>query len=275
MTANLTIDPDLQELIPPLEDGELARLEASIRRDGCMDALKVWRDGDETILLDGHNRHGICERLGLPYRVEAVESVTNRYEAIQWMIDLQLSRRNLTPERQSYLRGRKYNEEKCESAFDSGTSGNPGGKPKAEGGNSYHPQKTSEKLAIEYGVSEKTIRIDATFAAAVDALPSEERMAVLGGKSPLTKKQIIRNYRIATGQISPPDTAAAAREKDYQIATRKALATIDDVLATYGRDIQVEVIQSVLSYLHHNTHVNVSDVERIWSEIRKGGRKHD
>jgi hypothetical protein len=255
MTANLTIDPDLQELIPPLEDAELARLEASIRRDGCMDALKVWRDGEETILLDGHNRHGICERLGLPYRVEAVESVTNRYEAIQWMIDLQLSRRNLTPERQSYLRGRRYNEEKCEYGGDRKSSGH-----------CDHLIRTDEKLASEYGIAPKTIRRDALFASAIDALPSEERMAVLCGKSPLTKKQIIRNYQIATGQREAPEEKPV--EKIYRTDTRKALERLDYHMRVGNRDIKLEILTEILRFLHGDL-LEPGDVDRIWNQIRR------
>jgi hypothetical protein len=252
---DIVIDPELQELIPPLEDAELARLEASIRRDGCMDALKVWRDGEASILLDGHNRHGICERLGLPYRVEAVESVTTRYEAIQWMIDLQLSRRNLTPERQSYLRGRRYNEEKCEHGGDRKSS--------------YHSdnlKKTIDLIATEYGVGAATISRDALFASAVDALPSEERMAVLSGNSPKTRKKIIRDYQIATGQREAPEEKPV--EKIYRTDTRKALERLDYHMRVGNRDIKLEILTEILRFLHGDL-LEPGDVDRIWNQIRR------
>lgn len=40
---NITIDPEFQALIPPLLPDEYAGLEASILKDGCMDAVKVWK----------------------------------------------------------------------------------------------------------------------------------------------------------------------------------------------------------------------------------------
>jgi hypothetical protein len=61
----LTINPELQSLIPPLTTEEYAQLEANILQDGCHDPLIVWQE--EQTLLDGHNRYAICEHHGRPY----------------------------------------------------------------------------------------------------------------------------------------------------------------------------------------------------------------
>lgn len=267
MDAPIVIDPDLQELIPPLEESEFLRLEASLLRDGCLDALKVWKNGEELTLLDGHNRIGLCRKLNLPYRVEIVESVTNRYEAIQWMIDLQLARRNLSPERQSYLRGRRYNEEKCEVG---GQAGNANAEKRS--GNDYHFVKTGERLAEAYGVSERTIRLDATYASAVDSLPSPERLEVLAGKSCKTKAEIVRDYLIKIGRTR--NRAAAPPERDYQILLKKALSAIDDLLATYSRDIRLEILQTSLRHLRHSNLIAPEDIHRVWQTIQ-GEPAHD
>jgi hypothetical protein len=38
----LTIDPEFQTLIPPLQEEELAQLEANLLEEGCREALVVW-----------------------------------------------------------------------------------------------------------------------------------------------------------------------------------------------------------------------------------------
>ena len=107
----LTIHPDLRSLIPPLAPEELAQLEANLLAEGCRDPLIVWRWQGEEILLDGHNRHDLCQRHGLPYRTQEL-SLPDLDAAKAWMIANQLGRRNLTPEQMSYYRGEQYNLEK-------------------------------------------------------------------------------------------------------------------------------------------------------------------
>ena len=245
-----------------------ARLEASLLRDGCLDALKVWKNGEELTLLDGHNRIGLCQKLNLPYRVEVVESVTNRYEAIQWMIDLQLARRNLTPERQSYLRGRRYNEEKCEYGAESGGRGNQYSVVNGHDDN----LPTHERLAQIYGTSARTITRDAMYASAVDSLPSPERLEVLAGKSCKTKAEIVRDYLTKTGRCR--NRSAAPPEKDYQLILRKSLSAIDDLLATYSRDIRLEILQTTLRHLRRSGHLAPEDIHRVWQAVQ-GEPAHD
>ena len=92
LIMHIQIDPEFKALIPPLSTEELAQLEANIIKDGCRDPLVVWGE----ILIDGHNRHEICTRNGLP--LETVEMVfDDRLHAIEWIIRNQFGRRNLQP----------------------------------------------------------------------------------------------------------------------------------------------------------------------------------
>ena len=87
------IDAEFQSLVPPLLPAELAGLEADIRAHGCHDPLVTWHG----ILLDGHTRLEICERLGIPYHITEIE-LADREAAKLWIIQNQLTnRRNLTP----------------------------------------------------------------------------------------------------------------------------------------------------------------------------------
>jgi hypothetical protein len=93
---SIIIDPEFQALIPPLSADERSLLEASIAKEGVRDALRVWNRKDESILLDGHNRHAIASALGLVPDVEAVPGIETRDDAIVWIIRNQLGRRNLS-----------------------------------------------------------------------------------------------------------------------------------------------------------------------------------
>lgn len=105
--AKIIVDPRIRCLIPPLTEEEASNLQRSILEEGCRDALVLWGD----ILLDGHNRLSICTKHGIPFRT-IQKSLPDLHAAINWVIDNQLSRRNLTPEHKNYLIGKKYNEEK-------------------------------------------------------------------------------------------------------------------------------------------------------------------
>ncbi|MCW5967576.1 MAG: hypothetical protein KIT57_03620 [Blastocatellales bacterium] len=90
------------------------------------------------------------ETLELPFN--------DRQEVADWIDANQLGRRNLKPDQMTLLRGRRYNRMKA----------GRGGDRKSKG--QIVPLNTAESLAEQYGVSERTIKRDGQFAAAVEAL---------------------------------------------------------------------------------------------------------
>src|SRR5262249_48297091 len=141
------------------EAEEYAQLESNILRDGCRDALIVWKEY-ETI-LDGHHRYDICTRHGLLYPTIEL-SLPDMETAKAWMINNQLGRRNLTPGQMSYYRGKQYELHK--------QLGFKGNQHTPAAGKSYQKQDTAKALAEQHHVAEKTIRNDAVFAKAVDTI---------------------------------------------------------------------------------------------------------
>lgn len=87
----LTIDKDFKSLIPPLEEDEYKQLKKSLKSEGCRDALVLWKG----ILIDGHNRYEICFKENIKFRT-INKKFKDRNEAILWMIDNQLGRRNIS-----------------------------------------------------------------------------------------------------------------------------------------------------------------------------------
>ena len=189
----LTINPELQSLIPSLTPEEYAQLEANIVANGCRDALVVWQE--EQTLLDGHNRQEICERHDLPYTTHAI-SLPDLDAARTWIIANQLGRRNLTPDQMSYFRGKHYDLQKQQGKRTDLTS--------AHFDQKFHT--TAAQLAQQHKVSEATIRRDAAYAHSVDTIAEiagpEARQALLARETKITQQEVKQLADVA--KVSPP-----------------------------------------------------------------------
>ena len=198
----LRIDPEFKDLIPALKPGEYDGLKQSLIKEGCRDALVTW----EGIILDGHNRYEICQREDLKFKT-IEKSFEDREAAMDWIDANQLSRRNLTSEQESLIRGRRHNRLKKTRA----EAGAMGGSSKDQ--NDTCSPSTAESLAKEHGVSAPTIKRDAQFASAVEKL-----------------KPYIPNIeqRVMTGDIPSKQAvikAAKEPEKAVEILTKPARKT--------------------------------------------------
>jgi hypothetical protein len=209
--SEVRIDPELAALIPPLSADELAKLEQSLRAEGCRDPLVVWA-GQRT-LLDGHNRYRLCGQWGLPFRVVEVE-LADREAARAWVIANQMSRRNLTPEAVSYLRGLRYLAEKQSRG---------GARRQRAGGAEEQNVRlpTAERLAAEYRVVALTIRRDAKFARAVEGLAlacgADARSLILTRDARLTRRDVARLARLSPDEqrrLFAKVRAASGRPRD-------------------------------------------------------------
>jgi hypothetical protein len=185
---NIIILPVLKDLIRPLDNDEIGQLKANILANGCQDSLKIWQttqkiinpdsvtNEEQFVLIDGHNRYKICTENNVSFAV-SIMKFQSLDDVISWMIDLQLGRRNMSPNEIAYYRGLKYNQEKkiekTDNFSSSGTS-----------------EKTSQKLAKQYGINEKTIRRDAEFAKGVESLSPELKRDFLNGNVRVPKKDI-------------------------------------------------------------------------------------
>ncbi len=186
---NIVILDELRDLIRPLSSDQFSQLEQNLIAHGCQDALILWETSstelqqDELdtlvyVLVDGHNRYRICQKNKIEFKInlkifESLEKVK------EFMIDLQLGRRNITPEEESYLRGLKYNSQKT----------NRGSVLQLQGENEK-PINVAEQLAEQFNVSVRTIKNDGKFAEGMGKLSKELQEQVLSGSKELSKKQI-------------------------------------------------------------------------------------
>ena len=169
----IQIRSDLQNFITPLSEDSREQLEENIKLNGCLDPLTIWeRKEEELVLVDGHNRYQICSKHDIPFKVRILR-FNSEEEAKDWMINHQLGRRNLNPDQLSYFRGLKYERMKkkrggYDKVLSSGQSGD----------------KTSEVLAREFNVSDRTILRDAEFAKGIEIIarsnPSMKNDILLG-----------------------------------------------------------------------------------------------
>lgn len=167
----IRIDPEFRGLLRPLTDEEFELLEAQILEEGCNDPLIVW--DEEDILLDGHHSLEICQNHEINYHVARM-TFDSRQRAIAWVQRRQKGRRNVAPAKESYERGKAYNEQKQSR----------GGDRKSKCHTDTLIGSTAEELAETHGVSPETIKRDAKFAEAVDAAPEDVREKVLNGELP-------------------------------------------------------------------------------------------
>lgn len=94
----MKIDPEFKKLLFPLTDEEYIELEESLVKFGCRKPLDVW----EGILVDGHNRYEICNKLRIPFKTQEIK-LKDRDEAKLWIIRNQFARRNLNKYQRSQL----------------------------------------------------------------------------------------------------------------------------------------------------------------------------
>jgi len=190
--------------------------------------------GDD-ILLDGHNRLEICERLDIPYKTKKIQ--LDGYEAAaDWIDKNQLGRRNLTPDQASLLRGRRYNRAKKAH----------GGDRKSKDQNDLLIESTAVRLAKQHGVSAPTIKRDGQFASAVEKAkrldPDIERK-VTAGTAP-AKAAVVAAARLLETE---PEKAREVLERRKSIVEikreikeearreeRKQMKPVEEVPGKYG-----------------------------------------
>lgn len=188
--ANISIIEELKDLIPPLQEEEFNRLEQNILEDekGIREPIKLWKQEDKFIIIDGHNRYTIAQKHSLKIPFEIIE-LSDIEEVKEWMINFQLGRRNLSPEQTSYLRGFLYNQLKQHK----------GGNDKVVRGQEPKGQNvpldltTAEFLAQQYNVSDKTIKRDGQFAQAISLIGdanAQLKRDLLAGKVKAKKADI-------------------------------------------------------------------------------------
>lgn len=143
------IDPELRDLLPSITDEEREALTSDILKNGCYSPMICMED---MTLVDGHHRYGICTEHDIPYRM-VVLNFEDKLAAMEWMIDTQKGRRNLTKYQlgQIALKIKSKVEEKARRNFGMRTD------LSASLPEGYAPVDTRKDLAKTVGLGERTM----------------------------------------------------------------------------------------------------------------------
>lgn len=161
----LKIDPELRNLLPPLTDDEYKQLEKNIVENGFDRNFPImeWQG----YIVDGHNRYDICKKHNITDYVVGTLAYETKEQVMEWMLDIQLGRRNLSPiqriaitekYRPIYEKQAKENQGTRNDLKNNITVNLP---QSLSNSNENRNPTTAEKLASVAGVSEKTYRMGA------------------------------------------------------------------------------------------------------------------
>ena len=246
----ITVNPELKAYIDPLTPDEHAALERSILAEGCRDALVLWGD----VLVDGHNRYGICQKHGLPFQTVQNTRFQSMEDVHLWMIDQHLGRRSVSDFQRGVLalRKREILAERRAKALASTASGHEAAtddandtpeaavteanplKSRADiakaarlsSSQVVQIEKIQKQAAPELVAAIKSGAISINAAAAVASLPAEEqRTAALGGKDEL--KQAAKKVREISRKSAKPDAKEpVASDTDALLHLQERVATL-------------------------------------------------
>lgn len=222
--SSLKIDPEFSAQILPLSFEELQQLEMNMIRDGKLtDPIIVW---NKTI-LDGHNRYNILRKHSfIEYEIKEME-FSSRQEALIWICNHQLGRRNLTPERRKYLIGKRYEMEKQVSQ----NRGNQYTSAKKDATDQNDPCQnksgshvTRQRIANETGTSEGYVQRAEKYMNGVEAADEAApgaREEILNGKIKAADREICAIAKAPKEQR--PEIVAELRKpkskRDKQLAS--------------------------------------------------------
>jgi len=183
----IVIDEEFRLLLPKLDKVTFELLEKNIIEYGIRDPLVVWND----ILIDGYNRYTICKKHDLPFTTVSME-FSSRDEVLHWIIENQVSRRNLTAVELSHFRGLYFNAAKRIS----GSSNQYTKKseiPQSEG--KQNTIYTAIEVGKRFNVSKATIERDAKVAAALSVIAKispDAKQKILSGEVPVDRSKLQR-----------------------------------------------------------------------------------
>lgn len=202
--AELKIKRDFAAFLPRATDEEDVLLEKLLTEHGCEQPLVVWQEAG--VLLDGHRRRRICDKLDIEYKIKA-KSFDSEDKALVWMAENQLGRRNLTDQQRAYFLGKRY----LDAVGD-------------QGGAQKDRPNVAETLADEVGVTPQTVLKASQFTQVVDRLAEmnpKARTAILSGDAEASSKDVLSLSNL------PESILAVAAQK---IADGKLMSEIKENL---------------------------------------------
>jgi hypothetical protein len=248
---DIVVNEELQAYIDPLTAEEYEALERSILAEGCRDALVLWGD----VLVDGHNRYGICRKHGLPFQTVQNTRFQSLEDVYLWMIDQHLGRRSISEFQRGVLALRKREivaARRAQAAAPSPALADPAAQAHDASTDRVAPEpldtrealakaarlrssqvvmieKIQKQAAPEVVAAVKAGTISINAAAAVASLPAEEQVAAAAaGKDELKQaaKRVRESRRKPRSESAASPRQEAADSEDTVESLRQRVATL-------------------------------------------------
>lgn len=262
----LQIDPEFESKIPPLTEDEYQQLAENIISEGVvLMPLIVWNG----TIVDGHNRYKIVQEHPEIIFTVHEKDFDNRYEALVWICNNQLGRRNLTPIQKKMLVGDRYEAEKMAHGGDRKSE-----EAKSSGQND-HLKSASEgatrrRISEETGTSESFVKRASQFsqgATAAEEVSPGFRQEVLSGKvkptqkemwaiakaPPEERKRLIQEVKEAAGAPEEEERRMTAQDavQQFEWKVTRVLQNFDNTFTEWPQLISNESYrQQVISTLY-------------------------
>jgi tetrahydromethanopterin S-methyltransferase subunit G len=198
---NITVNEELKAYIDPLTSDEYEALERSLLAEGCRDALVLWGD----VLVDGHNRYGICQKHELPFQTVQNTFFKSMEDVHLWMIDQHLGRRSVSDFQRGVLALRKR-EILAERRASSNAASNP------------HSDQTDSQESTS-----------AITPAVADSQPQPERLNSredIAKAARLSSNQLVMIEKIQ--KLAAPELVAAIKSGTISLNAAAAVATLSE-----------------------------------------------
>ena len=193
---DVTINPEYEEMVPPLTEEEYDRLKNSIKEVGLYERIKINQDN---VILDGHHRFKACLETGVMPKFEPKHFASKLDEEI-YVIEANVIRRQLTTYQKTVL-GTKLEPLISKKAEENMLRGKTLAKNLAK-------VRTDEVVAKKIGMNRETYRQGKTI---LKEGTEENKTAFKEGKAP---SSVYKDMKTVTYD---PETAPPLPEGKYNI----------------------------------------------------------
>ncbi|MCC4598412.1 plasmid replication/partition related protein [Xanthomonas melonis] len=213
---HIVVKEELKAYIDPLTPDEHEALERSLLAEGCRDALVLWGD----VLVDGHNRYGICQKHGLPFQTVQNPRFQSMQDVHLWMIEQHLGRRSVSDFQRGVLALRKREILAARQ------------RPQREADAAAAAPGLAATAATD-GSDEPAVRDSGTVQAIedTDSPPWEET------STPVSRAELAREARLSSNQVvmierihkqAAPEVVQAVKAGEISISAAAAVATLSE-----------------------------------------------
>ncbi len=266
----IRIDPEFQNVLPPLTEEEFKNLEELILKEGRVKIpIVVWNG----TIVDGHHRWKIIQKHPeIPYEVEE-KQFADKLEAFDWMYRNQLGRRNLTDEQRTCLLGKLYEARKHTRG---GQIGNTNASKRRDQNDPFVYGTNggiSAQIAYEQNVSQATVKRAEKFAKGIDAIREED--SELAESILNAEKKVPMSVVRKVGMANPEErkrmiSAIKSGNRISAIKSGNRISGIENVVNSMYGEVETEyTIENLMEQIRFNADTFIKILKNLIEDHRE------